>query len=190
MVLIGYELDFDVDAIKRLAKYYDIYEQIEFHESLTQEEVNHHLNRSKINILWSRFEGFNRSIIEGMYANVPCILRKDFNYGHMYSYINDSTGTFADDNNLEEKILYIIDNLGQYSPRKWAIENMNIEHTISLLEGVIKKYSQINNEPWTEGLIPKINSLHGNYYWNESDYEKFKEDYDILKSLTKKRKEV
>ena len=32
-VLIGYKLELDIDDIKKLAKYYDIYEQIEFYDS-------------------------------------------------------------------------------------------------------------------------------------------------------------
>ena len=68
----------------------------------------------------------------------------------MYSYINNSTGNFADDNDLGQKILYMMENLEQYSPRKWAIENMNSENAIGILEGVIKQHSQINKEPWTK----------------------------------------
>jgi len=185
VVLIGYQMDLDIDSIQHLARYYDIVDQVECYESLTQEEVNYHFNRSKINLLWSRFEGINRSIIEGMYANVPCILRRAFNYGYNYPYINDSTGAFADESDLEQTILHMLYNGANYSPRQWVLEHMSLEAGIAVLEEVIKKYSRSSNDAWSGGVVRKINALHGTYYWDESDYVKFQKDYEILESFIK-----
>ena len=186
VALLGHKLDFDGMFIQELAKAYGIFEQIEIYEALNQEEVNVHFNRSKINLLWSRFEGFNRSIIEGMYANVPCIMRSDFNYGYKYPYINDLTGVFAKESDLEQKILDILARQQDFTPRKWVEENMSAGSAIQLLGEKIKIEARRNGEIWSEGLVKKVNALNGTYYWDESDYQKFQQDYDDLKRLVRK----
>ena len=93
--LVGYPADYTLDEIVRQARHYGVEDQLEFHEHLSPEEVNVQYNRARVNLLWSRTEGFNRAIIEGMCAGVPCILRAGHNYGHHYAYINSQTGCFS-----------------------------------------------------------------------------------------------
>lgn len=81
VILVGYPADMTKEDVLREAEYFGVRDQIELHEWITQEEVNRQLNRAKVNVLWSRKEGFNRAIIEGMFAGVPCILRNGHNFG-------------------------------------------------------------------------------------------------------------
>src|SRR5213078_1833422 len=83
-ILVGYPLDFPLDHVRRLVRYYGVADQVELYERLPAADVNELFNRARVNVLWSRREGFNRSIIEGMFAGVPAILREGFNYGHRY----------------------------------------------------------------------------------------------------------
>ena len=82
--LIGYPIDCTIADLANEADFYGVRDQLEFHEWLSPDEVNVQLNRARINIVWSRREGVNRAIVEGMFANVPCILRSGFNYGYLY----------------------------------------------------------------------------------------------------------
>ena len=57
---------------------------IGIHEQANSEAVNYFLNRSKVNVLWSRREGVNPRH-EGMFAGTPCIVG-GFNFGFHYIY--------------------------------------------------------------------------------------------------------
>ena len=94
-ILVGYPMGQTKDDVCERAKYYGVFDQLEIHESITSEEVNTHFSRAKVNVLWSRREGWNRAIIEGMFAGVPCVLRKGHNYGFRYPYINANTGCYS-----------------------------------------------------------------------------------------------
>jgi glycosyltransferase involved in cell wall biosynthesis len=110
-----------------------VQDQLECHEGLSQDEVNHHLNRAKVNIIWSRKEGVNRSIVEGMFAGVPCILRTGFNYGYHYPYINGATGCYSSEEDLPDTLVRMIDTHGTYSSREWVMTHMSCQRAAELL---------------------------------------------------------
>ena len=100
MLLIGYPLEFSKDRIYREAQLQGVADQLELHENLSPEDVNRHLNRARVHLLWSRREGVNRAIVEAMFAGVPSIVRDGMNYGHRYPHINPSTGRFSSEEDL------------------------------------------------------------------------------------------
>ena len=108
MLLIGYNVGLTKDAIVALAGFHGVLDQIEWHEGLTQTQVNYHLNRAKVHVIWSRKEGVNRAILEGMFAGVPCIIRDGFNYGYRYPYVNDATGCFSAEDELPDTIVRML----------------------------------------------------------------------------------
>ncbi len=92
--LIGYPLEFKKNIIETLLIENNLADQAEIFENVTPEEVNYLLNKSKVFVLWSRFEGNNRATIESLFANTPVIMRDDFNYGHKYHFINKKPEDF------------------------------------------------------------------------------------------------
>jgi len=58
----------------------------------TPVSVNRLLNKSKVYLLLSKKEGFNKAIIEAMHANIPGFMLEGFNFGYQYPYINSMTG--------------------------------------------------------------------------------------------------
>src|SRR5262249_46366606 len=122
-ILVGYEVDFTIDHVRRLADYYGVADQVELYERLPPAPVNELLNRARVNVLWSRREGFNRALIEGMFAGVPCILREGHNYGHHYPQINAQTGCFATERDLPDQLLHMTRNHEAFTPREWVMQN-------------------------------------------------------------------
>src|SRR5205085_1837301 len=113
-----YALGQPQQAIRDQAEYYDVHDLIEFRESVTPPEVNRYLNRAKATVLWSRREGSNRSIVEAMFADVPCILRRGHNFGYHYPYINSQTGRFASEAALPIVLEDIFRGRSIFSPRQ------------------------------------------------------------------------
>jgi glycosyltransferase involved in cell wall biosynthesis len=185
VVLIGYPIDCTRDDVFMLAKYFGIHKQIEMYEWLSPEEVNQQLNRAKVNIVWSRKEGVNRTIIEGMFAGVPCILRDGFNYGYHYPYINSQTGCFSSEHHLPAQILWMIQNYQQFSPRQWVMANMTCQRATEILGDTIKRKALEDGENWTQDLAVKVCHLNTMRYWDDADRGKFETDYTFLHSALK-----
>jgi glycosyltransferase involved in cell wall biosynthesis len=186
IALVGYPVDMSMSELKELASNYGVLDQIEFHERVSTQEVNALLNRSKVNLLWSRREGTPRTIPEGMAAGVPAIMRSGFNYGAQYGHINEQTGVYADEKDLPAKILKFLSNSGKFNPRSWILENMTPEVSTNNLNETLRKISQDNGEEWSRQAEIKISTLDGLKYKNEENQRKYKTDNEFLKTCIRK----
>jgi glycosyltransferase involved in cell wall biosynthesis len=181
-ILVGYPVDFSLDRIYRLVKYYDLADQVELFEGLPARDVNALLNRARVNVLWSRREGINRAIIEGMFAGVPCLVRAGFNYGYRYPYINPQTGCFTGEKELPDRLLWMVRNHEQFSPRDWVMANLTCQQATAILGEAIRNRASLEGECWTRGLAVKVAHLHTMCYWDEDDRKRFEPDYAFLRS--------
>jgi glycosyltransferase involved in cell wall biosynthesis len=179
-ILIGYPIDRTGEDIARLAEYYGVRDQIEIHEQIPLDQVNYHLNRSKVNLIWSRKEGVNRAIIEGMFAGVPCIVREGFNYGYRYPYVNELTGCYSSEQDLPEEILRMVANHDRFEPRDWVIAHMTCQRSTGILNEAIRNAALEAGERWTQDLAVKTAGLNGLKYWDADDAKKFEDDYNFL----------
>jgi glycosyltransferase involved in cell wall biosynthesis len=180
VVLIGYPMQRTKADIAARAADYGVLDQLEIYESIDQDQVNRHLNRAKVNMIWSRREGVNRAIVEGLFANVPCILREGFNYGFHYPYVNELTGRFASESDAAETILWMLEHHQRFAPRTWALANMTCQVAAHAVDDAVRAMAARIGEPWSEPVAVKVNGLHGQQYWDPSDAERFAADYDFL----------
>jgi glycosyltransferase involved in cell wall biosynthesis len=182
VLLVGYPYQTTTEQIWQEAKYFGISDQIQIKENLSPEEVNVELNRSRINVLWSRREGVNRAIIEGMFAGVPCIVRDGFNYGYHYPYINDSTGCYATEDGLPDRILQMLEPSAAMRPRDWVMANMTCQLATRIIAEAVKGEALAAGEPWREDLAVKVSRLTSMRYWDDDDRARFAADYEYLAS--------
>lgn len=177
VTLVGYPNDLTQDDIKALARKYDVLDMLTFYEWIPVTDVAKLVGRAKVNIIWSRFEGLNRAIIEGMFCDTPCILRQGFNFGMQYPYINEQTGRYADESNLHQTLEFIIENSQAFAPRDYILNNHNCHIATQQLALAIKKHDE---NFIVESLLPKTSELNGMKYLNEEDHEKMSKDYIYL----------
>jgi len=183
VILVGYPIDFGKEDILRLADWYSVRDLLEIYEWASPPEVNRLLNRAKVNVLWSRREGVNRAIIEGMLAGVPCLVREGLNYGYHYPHINSQTGRYSTEAALPQNLLEMIQHHDQYSPREWVLAHMSCQRTTALLNQAIKAEAVALGENWTVDIVAKINELGCVRYWDADDESRFIEDYEFLRSV-------
>jgi len=185
VLLLGYaaaDSDLTLEDIRNLADFHGVTSMLEIHDGVAPEDVNAHLNRAKVCVLWSRREGYNRAIIEAMLADVPVILRRGHNYGHPYPYINPSTGCFADEKDLPVKLWDMVTHHERYKPRAWVLENMSSQRAAAVLSGVLKATALAGGENWTEDLAVKTVQVNTMKYWHPADSERFRSDYERILS--------
>ncbi len=178
VTLVGYPTDMTQDNIRDLMVFHDVSDLITIYEWIEPSEVAALFKRAKINILWSKFEGNNRAIIEGMFSDTPLILREGHNYGQHYDFVNEQTGHFANEDNLAEVIKQMLENT--YSPRAYVMENRNCISATKIMTKSIKRFELDNGRPWTKDLDVKINELHSMNYLDQACHKKFEQDYQQL----------
>ena len=181
--LVGYPVELTKEDIQQLIEKYELADNITVYDSIPHDQVCDLLNRSKVNVLWSKFEGNNRAIIEGLFCNTTVILRKGHNYGEHYDFINPSTGVFADESDLAEKMLSLVESYQTYKPRQYVLEHRNCEMATQIMQAAIKPRELANGREWTRDLEVKVNGLDRMWYFNPEDAEKFEPDNDRLRSL-------
>lgn len=164
VVLVGYPVDLTKKDIERFAKEEGILNNVTIYEWIKPQEVAELQSRAKLNILWSKFEGNNRAIIEGMFANTPVIMRKGHNYGEHYDFINAETGLFADEKSLVQEVESILQGARKFSPRNYVMKNRSCEMATRKMGSVIGSFEKSNNSEWKDCLAVKINDLHGMTY--------------------------
>jgi glycosyltransferase involved in cell wall biosynthesis len=181
--LVGYPAEVQREDILALARHYGVQSQLEVHEWLTPEQVNEQFNRAKVNLIWSRREGFNRAVIEGLFAGVPCVMRTNFNYGHHYDYINEQTGCFSTEEGLPDTLLRVAENYSRYRTREWAMAHISPHKATAVLTDTIQKSCIARGERWTTDMAIKIGTLNTMRYLDPQEAPKFEDDYRFLASV-------
>lgn len=178
---VGYPAGLTLEEIQRRARWYGVADQIEFHEFIPQTEVAALMKRAKANVVWSRKEGVNRVIIEGMFCDVPCLLPEGFNYGYRYGYVNDETGRFSTDRNLPRDLLEMTREPWPHSPASWVRRHMTPQQSTEILAQAIGRHcAEIGEEP-PERLAVKVDGLSAMEYWDRDDESSFAPDYEFLR---------
>lgn len=183
--LVGYPVDLQLSDIEKLLAAHGLQDCVALYENVSTEEVSGLLQRSKCQVLWSKFEGNNRAIIEGLLCDTPLILRQGHNYGQHYDYINEQTGSFAGESSFSSVYKMIEENWGKFTPRQWVMKNRTCERATDLMQSDIRQYCEDAEEPFSGSLAVKINNLSGMNYFdqNDSDYQR---SYELLEAATKK----
>lgn len=180
VALVGYPGDLTMQDVKAMADSMHLGDITSFYEWLPPDEVSKLLQRSKVNLLWSRFEGLNRSIIEGMFCNVPCVLREGFNYGDKYSYINEQTGQFSSESKLADNLKTMLENHTNYSPRDFVLKHHTCIRATNILKEKINEVEAKVGSKLTAELAVKINALHGMEYFDPNSKALFVEDEKFI----------
>jgi glycosyltransferase involved in cell wall biosynthesis len=182
VALAGYSTTTNSERILELADYYDVRSCLTLFDKVPPSQVADLFRQSRLNLLWSRFEGNNRAIIEGMFCDVPVIVRAGHNYGDHYFYINDKTGCFANEAELADTILAMLEQVGSFDPRAFVREWLSCERATDVLAGVIAEH----DSNWKGELAIKVNELDGMRYADPQASAHFEADYRFLTSTIRR----
>ena len=185
VTLVGYPGDLDRQQIIDYASQWQVADWITTHEWITPAEVATILQRSRVNILWSRFEGNNRALAEGMFCGTPAILREGHNYGYRYEFINKATGCYANESNLPKKIMTVLNNPHEYKTREYVMNHRNCLRAMSKINQTVKEHETQVGRAWTTDAVPKVNELHGMKYFDAECTTRFDADYAFLRSCVR-----
>ena len=133
---------------------------------------------SKASLLLSHREGANKAIYESMFCGTPIIVYRQ-QCGINLDHVNTRTGMLADDDELADSIVYVLEHSEEFDPRGWAIENAGYANATRKINEVLSEMSQRRGLPWTRDIIAKKNAP--NLRYAEPDvYGQSEEEYQRL----------
>jgi glycosyltransferase involved in cell wall biosynthesis len=180
VALVGYPSDLNAKDIEQIAIAHGIDQVIEIHEWLEQGQVADLYRRARMSVLWSRFEGDNRSIVESMLCDTPVIVRDGHNYGVKHRHINPQTGLYATEAELPQTIVSVLDEKHTFRPRAYVLREHSCQLATAQLGKKIREVELAEGKEWTTDLVVKTNYLHGMHYWHAQDEGRFALDYAFL----------
>jgi glycosyltransferase involved in cell wall biosynthesis len=151
---------------------------IDIQESVPHTKLASLVSQSKLFVFLTRKEGDNKALVEAMFANVPTIVF-DRTIGGAGSRVNPATGIFASDAELGDKIVYMLDNHRQFSPRAWALAHTGSAVSTRLLDDALRGAVTRGGGRYTTGIVEKTNSP--NLAYKEPEVRAgFAEDYEFV----------
>lgn len=163
VALIGYPWEGrTLDDIKREAKEFNVLEKLDFFENIPPDRVNQLMRMSKVGLMLTKREGANKSIYECFFSNVPVIVSAE-NMGVNRDHINQYTGCVAEDRNLPQVIVSVLDRYAEFRPRQWARENTGYPNSTVKLNNLLKEIAIQKGEAWTRDIYPKKNCPEAMY---------------------------
>lgn len=154
--------------------------EIEIREKLPPRELARIVSQCKAFVFLSKKEGDNKALVEAMFVDVPAVVF-DRTIGGARSRINPSTGILASDEQLAERILYMLDHYQEFKPRAWALQHTGSSIATRVLNEEIKRISIESGGGFTESIVEKTNSPNLSYK-DPIRRDRFKKDYEFILS--------
>ena len=158
--------------------------EIDILEQVPQQELARYLSQCKVFVFLSRKEGDNKALVEAMFVDLPVVVF-DKTIGGARARINPSTGILASDEELSEKILYMLDHYKEFSPRAWALQHSGSSISTRVLNDVIRRIASEAGEKFTEDIQEKTNSPNLAYK-DPKNRDRFKHDYEFIRSCQRR----
>jgi hypothetical protein len=151
---------------------------VEIRENLSHKELVDYLNQCKVFVFLSRKEGDNKALVEAMFAGVPVIVYEK-TIGGAKSRVNEATGILTSDDELSERIIYMLDHYQEFDPRGWVIKYSGSSVSTKILDDLIKQTVTAAGGKWTLGIVEKVNNPNLSYK-NPAQQAAFQQDYDFI----------
>lgn len=149
-------------------------------EKLPANEVAEHVSRCKAFVFLSRKEGDNKALVEAMFADVPSIVY-DRTVGGARSRINPATGILSSDEQLADRICYMLDHHAEFTPRAWALDHTGSAVATRVLDTAIRDVVTRGGGAYTRSIVEKTNSPNLTYK-DPTDRAAFAAEYQFILS--------
>jgi glycosyltransferase involved in cell wall biosynthesis len=154
--------------------------RIDIVEAIPHPELARYLSQCKVFVFLSRKEGDNKALVEAMFADVPAIVFRD-TVGGAGSRINAATGIFSTDQELPDKIRFMLDHHAEFTPRAWALENTGSSIATRIVDEAVSRAVQKSGGRYVRHLVEKCNSPNLSYR-ESSDRSLMRPDYEFIES--------
>lgn len=179
VVLIGQDSEGRVaNDVWREAKAFGVAERIEIVRDASIGLVTKHQCNSRISVALSAREGSCVVVTESLFADAPVAMMRNAHIGSR-AYINSQTGELLQRKTISSQLSAMIEQSDRYGARNWALDNITCFHSLSNLNGALRRFSLKCNMPWTREIVPFCWRPNPEYI-NPSDAERMESAYRQL----------
>jgi len=133
------------------ARTFGVKQDLELYTNLEIDEVTALQCDARISVLFSNREGSCVATAESLFASTPVAMAKDSHVGSK-AYINTETGVLVSRAGLAKSLERFLEESDQYTPRRWALENITCRKATDRLNSVLKDWALRTGRPWTEPI--------------------------------------
>jgi glycosyltransferase involved in cell wall biosynthesis len=167
--------------VEGLLRRYGLEGDCHIYERIPHEEVARVVADSKVSLLLSRQEGANRGIYEGMFCGTPVIVYKR-QCGVNLDHVNARTGLLAEDEELADAILHVLEHPEEFDPREWALEHVGYANATRTINAALREMAARRGLPWTRDIVAK-KSAPNLRYAEPGVYKNFDAEYESLREF-------
>lgn len=178
VALIGYPQHWTRANIERLMRRYGVHEQCTVFENIPHAEVARIVGDSKAYVLLSRREGANRGLYEALFSGTPAIVYRHHR-GVNIDHITEAVGRLADEQDLAEAILSVVDGWDRFRPREWALAHTGWVNSTRVLNQALCEIARRRGLSWTTDIVGHKNAPNLKYA-EPGIYRQFDAEYDRL----------
>ena len=178
VALIGYPQHWTRVNIEKLMRRYGVQDQCTVFENIPHSEVARVVGDSKTYVLLSRREGANRGLYESLFCGTPVVVYRHHR-GVNLDHVTEDVGRLADDAELEEVILSVVDGWERFRPRDWAVANTGWMNSTRILNRMIAGMAHRRGLPWTAEIVGHKNAPNLRYA-EPGMYRRFDAEYERL----------
>ena len=121
-----------------------------------------------------------------MFSGVPAIVY-DRSIGGATSRINPQTGILSSDDELAEKICFMLDHYREFRPRAWALAHTGSPIATRVVDDALRESTLESGACYGEGIVEKTNTPNLAYR-NPEFRARFKADYEFIASCLRVRR--
>ncbi len=159
--------------------------EVEIVEQISQVELARYLSQCKAFVFLSRKEGDNKALVEAMFADVPAIVYER-SIGGAVSRINPATGVLASDDELADRIRFMLDHHREFGPRAWALQHTGSAISTRVVDQALRRAAAACGGRYTRGIVEKTNTPNLAYRKPELRAA-FLADYEFITSCLRQR---
>jgi len=178
VALIGYPQHWTREKIEQLMRRYDVQGQCAVFEDIPHSDVARIVADSKAYVLLSRREGANRGLYESLFCGTSVIVYRHHR-GVNLDHVTEDVGRLADDDELADVILSVVDRWERFRPREWALAHTGWINSTRILNQTLSEIARTRGLPWTTDIVGHKNAP--NLKYAEADmYRRFDSEYERL----------
>jgi glycosyltransferase involved in cell wall biosynthesis len=181
VALIGYPQHWTRAKIEKLMRRYDVQDQCTIFENIPHDQVAQVVGDAKAYVLLSRREGANRGLYESLFCDTPVIVYRHHR-GVNLDHVTKDVGRLADDEELAEVIMNVVEGWKQFRPREWALANTGWVTSTRLLNQTLQRIARQRELPWTGDIAGHKNAPNLKYA-EPGVYARFAGEYERLQQF-------
>ena len=178
VALVGYQSMWKRADIERLMRRFGVHDQCTIFEGLPHSEVGRVVGESKCSLVLSRREGANKALYESLFSGTPLIVYRH-QVGVNLDVITDQVGVLADDEELPDAMLHVVDGWREFRPREWATAHTGWINATRCLNDVLRGLAERSGRPWTRDIVGKKNTPNL-WYAEPGTHRTFEAEYARL----------